>query len=82
MTKPSAAVISGIPAAISDPNVSSRITSAAITPTNVAGPMLKPSACSITCPPAAICSPGTLILLIASRTGLPVLSGRRFARLV
>ena len=46
--RPKPAVISGIPAAISEPNVISRITSAAITPTSVAGPMLKPSACSIT----------------------------------
>ena len=46
--RPRPAVISGIPAAISDPNVISRITSAAITPTPVAGPIENPSACSIT----------------------------------
>ena len=79
--RPSPAVTSGIPAALSEPNVSSRITSAAITPTEVAGPMLKPSAISITWPPAATFRPGTLIRSIASRTGLPVLSGSRFARL-
>ncbi len=45
---PRPAVSSGMPAASSEPNVISRITSAAITPTVVAGPMLKPSACSIT----------------------------------
>ncbi len=48
VTRPRPAVISGIPAASSEPNVSSRITIAAATPTPVAGPMLKPSACSIT----------------------------------
>ena len=42
--RPSPAVISGIPAALSDPKVNSRMMSAAITPTVVAGPMLKPSA--------------------------------------
>ena len=78
---PRPAVTSGMPAAISEPNVSSRITIAATTPTVVAGPMLKPSACSITWPPAASCSPGTLIALIAFSTGWPVLSGSRFARL-
>ena len=46
--KPRPAVISGIPAAYSEPNVSSRMTNAASTPTEVAGPMLNPSACSIT----------------------------------
>ncbi len=51
--RPSPAVISGIPAAASEPNVMSRMTSAAITPTPVAGPTLKPSACSTTWPPAA-----------------------------
>ena len=51
--RPNPAVISGIPAVISEPNVISRMISAAITPTAVAGPMLKPSAFSITCPPAA-----------------------------
>ena len=57
--RPKPAVISGIPAAISEPNVISRITSAAITPTVVAGPMLNPSALSITWPPAATFRPGT-----------------------
>ena len=79
--RPRPAVISGIPAAISEPNVSSRMISAAITPTAVAGPTLKPSALSITCPPAAIWSPGTCTLPIASSTGCPVLSGSRLARL-
>ena len=46
--RPRPAVISGIPAAASEPNVISRMISAAITPTSVAGPTLKPSACSIT----------------------------------
>ena len=78
---PSPAVTSGIPAVISEPNVSSRITSAASTPTDVAGPMLKPSACSITWPPAASCRPGTRIASIALSTGLPVSLGSRFARL-
>ena len=78
---PRPAVISGIPAAVSEPNVSSRMTSAATTPTDVAGPMLKPSACSITWPPAASRSPGTLTASIALRTGWPVLSGSRLARL-
>ena len=40
--------LSGIPAAVSEPNVNSKMISAAITPTPVAGPMLNPSACSIT----------------------------------
>ncbi len=78
---PRPAVTSGIPAAVNEPNVINRITSAAITPTKVAGPMLNPSAFSITCPPAAIFRPGTLIVLMALSTGWPVLSGNRFARL-
>ncbi len=69
VTRPSPAVISGIPAAIKEPNVSNRITTAASTPTIVAGPMLKPSACSITWPPAAIVIPGTWTAWIASSTG-------------
>ena len=81
MINPSPAVISGIPAAINEPKVSRRITRAAITPTDVAGPMLNPSACSITWPPAAICKPGTLTAPTAASSGLPALSGSRFARL-
>ena len=46
--RPRPAVISGIPAAASEPNVISRMNIAATTPTAVAGPMLKPSAFSIT----------------------------------
>jgi hypothetical protein len=57
------------------------MTIAAMTPTVVAGPMLKPSACSMTWPPAASFSPGRWIALMASRTGLPVEFGSRFARL-
>ena len=45
------------------------------TPTAVAGPMLNPSACSITWPPAAISSTGRCTASIASSTGVPVLSG-------
>ena len=45
---PKPAVISGMPAAISEPNVISRMISAAITPISVAGPTLKPWAFSIT----------------------------------
>ena len=45
---PKPAVISGMPAAISEPKVISRMTSAAITPISVAGPMVKPSAFEIT----------------------------------
>ncbi len=67
--RPRPAVTSGIPAALSEPKVSSRMMSAASTPTDVAGPMLKPSAFSITWPPAASVSPGTLTALIASSTG-------------
>ena len=48
VTRPAAAVRSGMPAAISEPKVISRIARAASAPTAVAGPMLKPSACSIT----------------------------------
>ena len=55
---------------------------AATTPTAVAGPTLKPSADSITWPPAATFSPGTLIFPIASSSGFPVSLGSRFARLV
>ena len=79
--RPRPAVISGIPAAISDPNVISRIAVAASTPTAVAGPMLKPSACSITCPPAATFSPVTCTPLTAFSTGVPVAFGSRLARL-
>ena len=53
VTSPKAAVRSGMPAAISEPKVISRITSAASAPTAVAGPTLNPSAFSITWPPAA-----------------------------
>ena len=42
--RPKPAVTSGIPAATSEPKVNSRMISAAITPTAVAGPTLKPSA--------------------------------------
>ena len=42
------AVTSGSPAAVSDPNVISRMIRAATTPTSVAGPTLKPSAASMT----------------------------------
>ena len=84
VTRPVPAVISGIPAAVSEPNVISRMISAAIVPTAVAGPTLNPSACSITWPPAATRSPCTrtaLTALTAFRTGLPVSFGSRFARL-
>jgi hypothetical protein len=67
--RPSPAVTNGIPAALSEPNVSSRMISAARTPTEVAGPMLKPSAFSITWPPTATLSPDTLTALTASSTG-------------
>ena len=80
--RPSPAVISGMPAASSEPNVSIRMMNAATTPTAVAGPTLKPSAASITWPPAATVSPLTWICLIASSSGLPVSLGSRFARLV
>ena len=66
------AVISGRPAAVSDPNVMSRMISAAMTPTSVAGPTLNPSAASIAWPPAATLSPGTSTDLMADKTGLPV----------
>ena len=61
---PSPAVISGIPAAISEPNVKNRIRNAAMAPIAVAGPTVKPSAFSITWPPAAIFRPGTLTAAI------------------
>ena len=48
VTRPKPAVINGIPAAVSEPNVSSRINSAASTPTSVAGPTLNASASSTT----------------------------------
>ena len=72
-------MISGIPAAASEPNVISRMISAASTPTAVAGPALKPSACSITCPPAASSSPGTWTALTWFSSGLPALLGSMFA---
>ena len=61
--RPKPAVINGIPAAITDPKVISRMTSAAITPISVAGPTLSPSAFSINWPPAATCRPGTCTAL-------------------
>ncbi len=79
---PRPAVISGIPAAISEPNVSSRMTSAATTPTAVAGPMLKPSAFSITCPPAASFSPGTWIVVDRVEHRLTGLVGQQVGALV
>jgi len=78
LTRPNAAVISGIPAASSDPKVSRRITIAASTPTAVAGPMLKPSAFSITAPPAASLRPLTWTPSIAARTVFPVELGSWF----
>ena len=51
--RPAPEVAADAPAAASDPKVSSRISNAATTPTSVAGPTLKPSAFSTTCPPAA-----------------------------
>ncbi len=75
VVSPNPAVISGMPAAVSEPNVIRRITSAAITPTVVAGPMLNPSAFSITCPPAATVRPGTWTLAISSSTVDPVAVG-------
>ena len=80
LIRPKPAVTSGIPAAISEPNVSSRITSAATTPTVVAGPMLNPSAFSTTWPPAATFSPGTWIDFTSASSGLPVSLGSRLAR--
>ena len=59
LIRPKPAVISGIPAATSEPNVNSRMIIAAIAPIRVAGPTVKPSAFSITCPPAATFRPGT-----------------------
>ena len=80
--KPRPAVISGIPAAISEPNVNSRMTSAAATPTTVAGPMLKPSALSITWPPAASVRPGTLTALTAFEHRQAGLVGQQVGALV
>ena len=80
--RPRPAVISGIPAAVSEPKVISRMISAAIAPTSVAGPTLNPSACSITCPPAATWRPGTWTPLTAFSTVVPVSLGSRFARLL
>ncbi len=50
-----------MPAATSEPNVISRITSAASTPTSVAGPMLKPSASSITGAAGGELEPGHVV---------------------
>jgi hypothetical protein len=76
---PSAAVISGIPAARSDPNVKSRITSAATAPISVAGPTLKPSAFATAWPPAATLRPRTCTAFTWSRIGLAAAFGSTLA---